>query len=179
MKNSTDQLRRFPADLSDLDVKEMLMNKDFYDSRINPDAWGAHHRYDVTFIRGDRTVVDFQYGLMWHRDASDFKMSFDRAKSWLITFNHKKFAGYSDWDFPTLEEAMSLVESETSINSKRAYSDDESTFLDDKFKQTRPFIWTADSVAHEQKMWVVNFKQAFCTKAPRTAELFLRPVRRD
>ncbi len=77
-------------------------------------------------------------------------MNYGDAKLWVEQLN---FAGYSDWRLPTLEEAMSLVESK--INSDGLY-------IDSKFDKTQQYIWTSDLVKGKSRVWIIHFLGGFC-----------------
>jgi hypothetical protein len=59
---------------------------------------------------GDGTITDRATGLMWQKNGSSRAKSWDRGKIYLIQLNKDRFAGYSDWRLPTIEELASLVE---------------------------------------------------------------------
>lgn len=69
------------------------------------------HRYEVKSLNGDSVVTDHATGLMWHQSGSGKDMVWSEAKQWIKDLNNKGFAGYSDWRLPTVEEAISLLES--------------------------------------------------------------------
>ncbi len=58
---------------------------------------------------GDGTVSDHATGLMWKKSGSDKRYSFYRTDEYVQHLNREKFAGYSDWRVPTIEELMSLI----------------------------------------------------------------------
>ncbi len=47
---------------------------------------------------------------MWHQDGSYKSMNSEAAQKRIDDLNQIRFAGYSDWWIPTLQEAMTLVE---------------------------------------------------------------------
>jgi len=55
------------------------------------------------------TVTDNTTKLMWLKGGSKNSMIFDDAKSYTSNMNSKKFAGFNNWRFPTLEELLSLL----------------------------------------------------------------------
>ena len=74
------------------------------------------------------------------------------AQNYIQILNYKKYAGYSDWRFPTLEEAMSLVEP---TENKDRY------LINPIFDKKQWWIWTADKESGWPK-WVVNFREGYC-----------------
>ncbi|MCH8932666.1 MAG: DUF1566 domain-containing protein, partial [Nitrospinae bacterium] len=68
---------------------------------------------------GDGTVTDTEEGLMWKQtdgfqDQSMFYTWF-KAEDYVRVMNNNKFASYSDWRMPNLEEAESLFGEDSSI----------------------------------------------------------------
>ena len=78
---------------------------------------------------------------------------YEEAKNWINDLNLKGVAGYSDWRLPTLEEAMSLMESEKK-------NDD--LYIDSIFEAKQYLIWTSDMVKGESWAWLVNFGSGSC-----------------
>jgi len=71
------------------------------------------------FDNGDGTVTDTEAGFMWKQtdgfqDESIFH-SWMKAYDYIRELNNVKFAGYLDWRMPTLEEAESIYDENTSI----------------------------------------------------------------
>ena len=79
-------------------------------------------------------------------------MTFEQTQAYVDTLNAQKFAGYSDWRLPTLQEAMSLMEP-TPKNG--------SLFIDSVFDGTQKWIWTSDKEA-ASRAWFVDFNNGFC-----------------
>ncbi len=76
------------------------------------------------------------------------------AKKWVPELNKQGYAGFSDWRLPTLEEAVSLLESS---------NEDGNLFIGSDFDKSQGSIWTCDSNAMDahlilNKAWSVNFK---------------------
>lgn len=59
------------------------------------------------------TISDLKTGLMWMR-SYDIRENILEVKQYVEQLNQKKFAGYSDWRIPTLDEIASLVEAKPS-----------------------------------------------------------------
>ena len=83
-------------------------------------------------------------------------MSFEDAKKYIKEINEKQFAGFNDWRFPTLEEAMSLME-KNQLNPNDLY-------IDTKFDRTQIWIWTSDRYENPLAAgeYIVHFNLGYC-----------------
>ena len=143
-----------PKELDTHDVSRMLKQHDFFDSRKNRVGKGGQHNYEKKVVKGDRVVFDWASGLMWQASGSDKELTFAKAENWLKDLNIRGFAGKRDWRLPTLEEAMSLLES-----SQR----NGDLFIDSVFDKTLRWIWTCDAVRGKSWVWVVLFDIGLCS----------------
>ncbi len=131
-------------------VKAMLKAKGFYDSDWNKSASGFHN--DYTLQNGGNVVYDRASGLMWQQSGSYDRMEYENASAYVTKLNSKRFAGYKDWRLPTLEEAMSLME--TSEKNGDLY-------IDPVFDSKQRWIWTSD-LKSASVAWVVYFGNGYC-----------------
>ena len=98
---------------------------------------------------GDGTVTDLETKLMWKQtdsfqDTSKWNNWF-RAHEYLKDLNIKKFAGYSDWRMPDLEEAESLHDENHSIKDM----DRMDIFISAAFSPGGGFTsWTSNEMPH-------------------------------
>ena len=102
------QMRDQPRELSIEDVKNMLSKYNFYDKDFNPEGSFANSFRDNL----DGTVTDRATGLMWLLEAPLIELepsTLWNAESFLEILNKERFAGYSDWRLPTIEELASLM----------------------------------------------------------------------
>ncbi len=111
------------------------------------------HDYEVDTIKDEKVVIDHATGLMWHQSGSYNNISWKRAKKWVRELNGQAYAGFSDWRLPTLEEAVSLLESSEKNGNQ---------FIDPVFDKTQWSIWTCDSSISDGSLsldnaWSVNF----------------------
>jgi hypothetical protein len=83
--------RYYPQSLSDGEVKALL------DKKIR-----IPHKVEIQTINGDRVIINFTTGLMWHQWRET--MDFQKAKWWAS----REHGGYFDWRLPTAEEASTL-----------------------------------------------------------------------
>lgn len=143
-------LRSVPKTLSLDEVKSMLAEKNFYDKYRNSAGKGVEHNYELQ--SEGYVVFDGTTGLYWQQTGSGKDMSLKRLGAHIQQLNNNKLAGYADWRLPTLEEAMSLLES-----SKRHGG----LYIDPLFDETQMRIWTADKQS-ASSAWNVDFFSGFC-----------------
>ncbi len=134
------------------DVKTMLKEKEFFDSSWNQQGKGLKHHYETMEQNGEKLVRDYATGLMWQQSGSAKWLTYDVAAKYIQELNRNKFAGYNDWRLPTLEEAMSLMES-TKKNGD--------LYIDPVFDEKQRWIWTADKQA-SGVAWYVYFNGGDC-----------------
>jgi Protein of unknown function (DUF1566) len=131
--------------LAENQLEQLITQWNFYDSKLNPQG-----QFDNALADSDDglTVIDEGTGIMWQRSGLDLcsirKMTRDIAQ-----LNEKGFAGYHDWRFPTVEEAMSLME--CAPNPKGLY-------LHPCFSKEQPFIFVA-AKRTPTGYWFVDYKQ--------------------
>ena len=98
---------------------------------------------------GDGTVTDLETKLIWKQtdsfqDTSKWNNWF-RAQEYIQSLNIEKFAGYSDWRMPTLEEAESLHDENHSIKDM----DRMDIFIRSVFSPGGGFTcWTSNELPH-------------------------------
>ncbi|MBD3338831.1 MAG: DUF1566 domain-containing protein [Candidatus Lokiarchaeota archaeon] len=146
-------LRSIPTELSEEQVTKMIVDRKFYDRDYNENGPGFQNRFETKILNDDKVVYDHATGLMWQQSGSKERMNYENAKKWIDQLNVDKFAGFSDWRLPTLEEAMSLMEPQ---------KNEHSLYIDPLFDAEQLWIWTADSVKGERRQWVVLFSSGGC-----------------
>ena len=108
-----------------------------------------NHDYNLKAIKGDMVVVDNATGLMWHQNGSDDYMRYKNAKKWLKKLNKSGYAGYQDWRLPTVDEAVSLLESSEKNGD---------LYIDPVFSKKQNWIWTGNRKSGgSEDAWCVNF----------------------
>jgi hypothetical protein len=149
-------LRSEPKELSQADVTETIISHDFYETFRNPGGKGFNHQYHIKNMQEDNIIFDEITGFMWQQSGSNDLMDFEQAKDWILELNKKGFAGYYDWRLPTVEEAMSLMESE----------EKKGLYIDSVFDGKQSWIWTADLAQAESGAWVIFFLTGLCSYSP-------------
>jgi hypothetical protein len=137
-------LRSQAKRLSDKDVKSMLTKYNYFDRTKNKTGAFANDFVD----NGDDTVTDRATGLMWQKNGSLKGMTWAEAKEYVNKLNSDRFAGYSAWRLPTIEELASL------LKSKKA---NDNLHIDPIFSGKQKFCWSADTFAPDIA-WYVSFK---------------------
>jgi hypothetical protein len=129
----------------------VLKQLDFFVSDWHKEGKGCIHIYQPQTISGGKVVLDYASGLMWQQEGSD-RGGYKKAQEYIKKLNGDKFAGYSDWRLPTLEEAMSLMEPK-----KKS----EGLYIDQLFNLDQNWIWTADLYS-TYTAWFVHFINGYC-----------------
>ncbi len=134
------------------------------------DQWGFYghstinHSYENKSIKGNDVVIDHATGLMWHQSGSMDFMRWNGAKEWIRVLNNRGYAGFKDWRLPTLDEAVSLLESGRSNN----------LYIDSVFSEEQWGIWTGDKHG-SLGVWSVYFSLG--NVRWRVKNRYVRPVR--
>lgn len=148
-------------------VKKAVNAKNLFDYRHNRSG-GFNPDFRVETKDGKRVAVISSYRLMWATEGSNYMMTFKEAGEWLKSLNSKKYAGYSNWRLPTIEEAALLLRKELNKDKLFTY---------DIFSPVQRFIWTGDSYS-ENIMWAVSFSFGSITTDSINGKEYVRPVRK-
>ncbi len=132
-------------ELSEEDVATAVHQYNFADQERNPGGAFPHAFVDNG---DDLTVSDRVTGLMWQRAGTDI-MSYRSLKREVERLKRERFAGFADWRIPSLEEAMSLLESDKLANDQ---------YLHRCFSGSQPFVFV-DAPRKKGGYWFVDFKQ--------------------
>jgi hypothetical protein len=123
----------------------MLVQRDFYDATLNRAGSGSGASYEVQKVDGEGVLIDRNTGLMWQQVGPRRQSPLADAVLDIASLNQRAFAGYRDWRLPTIEEAMSLLQSSKESGAHVA------PIL---APQDTPILWTVD-LAHEGSVWVI------------------------
>jgi len=148
------QLRNEPIEnkLSDVQVKEMLRKHNFFDINRYKIGKGLAHDYRSYNKEGERVLIDFKTNLMWQKSGTKEGVIYKKAREYINQLNKNQFAGYHDWRLPTLEEAMSLIETAQKEGC---------LYINPLFDKTQQYIWTSDFY-NPSHVWRVNFNLGGC-----------------
>lgn len=139
------ELRHEGINIEEEKVGTRIKQAGFFDREHNPG--GRFENYLVD--NGDSlTVTDAVTGLMWQRGGCDIT-SIRKVRKYVEQLNKEKFGGFNDWRLPTMEEALSLNESQ--INEKGLY-------IHPAFSKEQPFIFLADW-REPGGFWFMDYKQ--------------------
>ena len=172
-KNAVISLRSQAIDkLSGPEVKQMLKKHNFFCQNTNwskkwsnPDGKGIQHQYEKQ--HDSEVVFDGATGLYWQQSGAIDYIPYKKAEDYIAKLNRDKFAGYSDWRLPTLEEAMSLMEP-TQKNGD--------LYIDSVFDKTQRWIWTVDKES-ASRPWFVGFLFGDCGGGSLDDSTYVRAVR--
>lgn len=127
------------------DIEPLLKKWNFFDSQKNASG---------SFINGfvdsgdSLTVIDERTGLQWQTGGLDICSS-RMMKKKIEKIAEEGFAGFHDWRLPSLEEALTLMESK--VNFKGVH-------LHPCFSVDQPFVFV-DAQRKPGGYWFVDYKQ--------------------
>jgi serine/threonine protein kinase len=145
-KQSKVKLRAEHKTLDKNNVESMIKQYDFFDNLMN-DLGNFESSYEKLDMGVSPVVIDHKTDLMWYDGESTGKMTFNGAEKWLKNLNKNSYGGYSDWRFPTLEEAASLL---------RSKKNDKGLHIDPIFSGNLSIIWTNDRF-RLNNLWIILF----------------------
>jgi len=149
------------------EVSRRLQKLGYYDRLRNPNGKGIVHQYQLQ--KDSSVVYDSATKLHWQRSGSEDLLNYDQALAYVDTLNNQKFAGFSDWRLPTLEEAMSLMEPDQKNGDLH---------IDPVFDPTQEYIWTASKQSVGMSWgWGVGFGSGLCDNDLGVGTGYVRAVR--
>ena len=139
-------LRRQPKAIrSQSEIRSILVEYNFFEISMNTQGSFTNQLVD----NNDDTLTDDATGLMWQKEGSLELLDNRSAKKYIEQLNSERFAGYSDWRMPTIEELMSL------LNRYR----NNGVYIAPQFSNQQTTCWSADQTDYESGAWIVNFSQ--------------------
>jgi len=159
-------LRSEPIEFLEETVVRMLRQRGFFDKLRNPTGTGIKHQYEPSKKADKQVVIDHVTGLTWQQAGSSEKI-FKQPHGYIRQLNRDNHAGYTDWRLPTLEAAMSLMESRVSEHT---------FFINQFFDNKQRYIWTADKKSASEA-WFVYFGFGYCSAIDVNNFAYVRAVR--
>jgi len=101
------------------------------------------------FDNGDGTITDYATWLMWQKSGSDTCLNFREAEAYVQSLNHRRFAGYSDWRLPTIDELKFLIMKEP---QNRLY-----LYIDPMFDRKQDHCWSSSYKPQKAAFWYAYF----------------------
>ncbi len=163
---SSVMLRSTPQTLDKSDVRTMVKKLGFFEKYYNSTGEFLNH-YELQTINNKKVLIDYATGLMWHQSGSEQYMKYEKVLPWIQELNRLKYAGFSDWRLPTLEEAASLMESQESRDA---------LYIDPLFSKDQNHTWTAD-MYDKNRAWAVDIFGGDFNPVEIDYDSFVRPVR--
>lgn len=164
-------LRGTPQTLSEKDVRAVIKKYDFFSKTLDYTTKWANESgsFENEFVdNGDGTVLDRETGLMWQQAGSENDMNYAGANAYADQINEERFAGFSDWRLPTIEELASLLENQRSSNG---------LYIDPVFDHNQKWCWSSDKRSGGG-VWLVGFDYGDVYWDFEDFDIYVRLVRR-
>ena len=170
VKQNTFSFDRGNEDMTEDDVRSMLLKNNFYAScwTYNREFCHPDGDFENAFVdNGDGTVTDNATGLMWQKGGSPAAMTWEDAGRYVQQMNQKGFGGYSDWRLPKLIELASIMECSWKNGD---------LFLDVIFDRNQISCWSA-STRGADRAWKINFRLGYVIDSPVKSQNAVKAVR--
>ena len=165
------QLRKELMTISDDEAYKVFKSRK---EEIGPDSlrfsiWRPLEYIENDFRdNGDGTITDYSTGLMWQKHGTEKERNYENAKVYIEEVNREKFAGYSDWRLPTIDELKSLMTSKE-INGSH---------INQIFDKAQENCWTSDmSMSASGFVWYVAFMRGVIFRVHSSGSNHVRAVR--
>lgn len=132
------------------------------DARWRP----IHYTTNDFQVNADGTVSDKTTGLIWQKSGSDYLVTWHEAQGYIQELNHKRFAGRTDWRFPTVNELMSLL-----TKVPRAMD----LCIEPIFDQNQRWLWSSDRRSFVAA-WYVSVDMGYISWQDFSCYYFVRAV---
>jgi len=143
-------LRANGAKLEETELAALLKARMTFERTRNPGGSAYPNGFHTAEWNRAGVVIDDVSRLIWQREGSPNALSTSGADEYVAGLNQQLHAGFGDWRLPTLEESLSLIETE-----RRA----DGLYIDATFGRMQRYIWTADRDGSDER-WSVDFQDA-------------------
>lgn len=176
MPTKKSRLRSTPVQLSKDEIVKLFQENDLH----HPDDLSQYglfprmigtfqHDYEVALFNGETVVIDHATGLMWQQSGASEHKNWKTLGWYINQLNQERYAGFSDWRLPTIEELASLLE--PTFNKEDLY-------IDPVFDGTQRWCWSADRVKDSlNTAWIVHFYHGNIAFRSTSALFHVRAVR--
>lgn len=93
-------------------------------------------RYEAIVLEDKDIIVDRRGCLMWQKSGSERQVNWNEAKSYVESLNNDRYAGYSDWRLPKINELISLLEADIRRENR--------LYIHPLFDAMQQTCWSAD-----------------------------------
>ncbi len=149
------QLRRDPVPVSKQQMVRMVRHYRFH----HPADWSKYglsgsmtgdfqHDYEVKTFHETPVILDYASNLMWQQKGPNEEMTWRTAAEYVKQLNTSRYAGFSEWRLPTIQELASLLEPKKGRHT---------LYLDPLFGSTPLWCWSADPSPASNTAWYVSF----------------------
>jgi ubiquinone/menaquinone biosynthesis C-methylase UbiE len=127
------------------------------------------NQYTRIMIGGDSIVIDEATRLAWHATGSPGALNYFEALEFVEGLNENKFAGFSNWRLPKVEELITLIETDKKRDGIR---------INNLFSAEQASCWTGD-YPYPGRARIVNFEPSIIPvwEILKTNRCWVRPVR--
>jgi uncharacterized protein len=152
------QLRSAPLTVAQPEAQQQFK----VDANGRPRTY-VRHKFDE---QGE-VVIDPVTGLTWQKSGSPNAMTYQEAQAYIAKLNQDRFAGYSDWRLPTVDELLSLL-----TQNKQA----QGLYINPIFDAAQTWCWSADQNVAESA-WGVGFSSGRLYRSLLYDKNYVRGVR--